>query len=205
MHPALALSLALSGLFALQAMAWPALAGFALLLAASPAVRAGWWPWVNKSRWLMLSIWLVLAYGLAGEPLAGLSWAPTLEGCALANLQLFRFLLTLAVLAWLFARLPAEALAAALWTLLSPLRASGWQVDRLVVRLSLVMAHLAEGAPRVRWQDLASLGEATVGGGAFASGASSLRLSVRPLAGSERAALWGLLLCWVAAVLWSFL
>jgi hypothetical protein len=58
----------------------------------------------------------------------------------------------LACLAWLFARLTREQLMAAIWGLLQPLKKLGMDVERLVVRLSLVIAHLADESLVKDWR-----------------------------------------------------
>lgn len=115
-----------------------------LVFCSAQGVVAGFLRFAKKSRWLLLMLWLVFAYGKPGEALFQLDWAPTLEGIAEANPHLFRLLLMLACLAWLFARLNREQLMAAIWGLLKPLMKLGMDVERLVVRLSLVIAHLAD-------------------------------------------------------------
>jgi hypothetical protein len=101
---------------------------------------------------LLLSLWLILAYGKPGEALADLAWAPTIEGMAEANLQVVRLLLTLLCLACLFVRLGRDGLLLALWGSLRPLAVLGVDCERLVVRLSLVLTHLQQPLPAGAWR-----------------------------------------------------
>jgi len=153
LHPSAAVLLWLAGVLSAQSLDY---AGGVLLLAlvfcTAQGVVAVFLRFAKKSRWLLLMLWLVFAYGKPGEALFQLDWAPTLEGIAEANLHLFRLLLMLASLAWLFARLTREQLMAAIWGLLKPLMKLGMDVERLVVRLSLVIAHLADERPVKDWR-----------------------------------------------------
>lgn len=182
LHPTSALLLWLISVVALQFVGYAALAGLLLaIVVLAPGAGAGWWRFVRRGRWLLLSLWLILAYGKPGEALFDLAWAPTYEGMLEANLQAVRLLLMLGCLAWLFHRLGHAGLFAALWGLLRPLARYGLDSERIVVRLSLVLDNLqtppAQGAwrqmlhpaslpaggperlqlslPRWRWQDTA--------------------------------------------------
>ena len=96
-------------------------------------------------RWLLLSVWLILAYGASGDALFDLTWMPTHEGVREATLHVARLVLMLGCLAWLFALLGNQGLLVALQSLLHPLSRFGLGSERLVVRLSLVMRNLQDG------------------------------------------------------------
>ena len=148
LHPAACLLSWLIMLAALQFLAWPALLAIGTLLAlAGGDVRRRWWRLLRRARWLLLSLWLILAYGSPGEALFDLPWAPTDAGAIDAGLHVLRLVLMLGSLAWLFERLPQDRLLAGLWVVARPLGALGLDVNRLVVRLSLVF-DLVQEAPR---------------------------------------------------------
>jgi energy-coupling factor transporter transmembrane protein EcfT len=133
-------------------------AGLLLLIAAvllqMPALTGRWWAYVFRARWLLLTLWLILAYNTPGEALHDLAWAPTYEGVAEANLQAARLVTMLACLAWLFLRLGHEGMIAGLWGLLQPVRALGFDVERVVVRLSLVLENLQEPPEKGAWKQM---------------------------------------------------
>jgi len=140
---------------ALQHFAWPALAlaaGVALI--SGTAVVRRWFRLIRRVRWLLLSLWLIMAYGIPGEAWQGYAWAPTYEGVDEASRQAVRLVLLLAALAWLFERLPRERMIAAFWGASRPLTWLGMDTERLVARLSLVF-ELAEHAPKPgHWREL---------------------------------------------------
>lgn len=155
MHPTAALIVWLFAVLVAQYVSYPALAGLLLMIFAStPQAFTPFLKFARRARWLLLSLWLILAYGKAGEALADLPWAPTLEGMAEANLQAVRLLVLLACLAWLFARLGRDGLLAALWGALRPFGGLGLDVERLVVRLSLVLEHLQKPMPKGAWRSM---------------------------------------------------
>lgn len=129
------------------------LLGLAIVLSAPEAARS-WLGYVWRARWLLLMLWAILAYNTPGEAFFDLSWAPTYEGLAEANLHAVRLLLMLACLAWLFKRLGHEGLLGALWGLLLPLRRSGVDIERLLVRLSLVLENLQSPPEKGAWKKM---------------------------------------------------
>lgn len=153
MHPTAVL---LAWLFAVLAAQYLAYAGLSVLvlvaLVAKPQARPLLVQFAKRGRWLFLSLWLILAYGKPGEAVADLAWGPTLEGMAEANLQACRLLAVLACLSWLFAHLGRDGLVSALWGALRPLASLGLDVERLVVRLSLVLDHLKQPLPAGAWK-----------------------------------------------------
>jgi energy-coupling factor transporter transmembrane protein EcfT len=160
-------------LVAIQFLGWFGLALLApgLLLAARQAV-AGWWRLLRRMRWLLLSVWLILAYGMPGDALLDLPWMPTHEGVYEASLHVARLAMMLACLAALFAALGKHGLLTALQCLLQPWARLGWASERLVVRLSLVMQNLQEALPKGAWRQMLD-GNAGVG-----DGVETLRVAV---------------------------
>jgi hypothetical protein len=128
------------------------LLAFGILLAMPSAGRL-WWNYVRRARWLLLSLWLIIAYNTPGEVFQNVAWAPTYEGMAEANLQAVRLIVMLACLAWLFGRLGRDGLVSALWGLLQPVQALG-DSRRLVVRLSLVLANLQSPPEKGAWRKM---------------------------------------------------
>lgn len=119
-------------------------------------VSAAWKPFCGlawRARWLFLSLWLILAYGQAGDAWGNFAWAPTLEGIAEANHQGLSLLVMLLALAVLFECLGQEGLLSGLWCLLKPLRHWGCDVTRVVVRVFLVMEALRHPLPRGAWKN----------------------------------------------------
>lgn len=164
-HPTSALIVWLISTITLQFVGYPWLAGLLLLvfLLARPALPA-WWRFIRRGRWLLLSLWLILAYGTPGEALFDFSWAPTYEGLAEANLQAVRLLLMLACLAWLFQRLGHAGLFAAIWGLMRPLTRLGVDSERMVVRLSLVLENLQTPLAQGAWRQMLHPGSVPAGG-----------------------------------------
>lgn len=158
LHPTAALMVWLSSVLAAQSLSYPGLAGLSLLIFLSaPAALRPCLKFIKRARWLLLSLWLILAYGKPGEALGDLIWAPTLEGMAEANLQSVRLLTVLACLAWLFTRLGRDGLLTALWGALRPLTFLGLDIERLLVRLSLVLTHLQNPLPAGEWKRILML------------------------------------------------
>ncbi|PKO31195.1 MAG: hypothetical protein CVU34_17945 [Betaproteobacteria bacterium HGW-Betaproteobacteria-7] len=155
MHPSCALIIWLASVLALQALGY----GGVLLLAAGVLLLGGgvlrpWWGYVRRARWLLLTLWLILAYNVPGEAFEDYSWAPTYEGIADANLHALRLIVMLGCLAWLFHRLGRDGLVSALWGLLRPCRAIGLDTERLVVRLSLVLDNLQTPQEKGAWRNM---------------------------------------------------
>lgn len=152
MHPSALLLLWTVGALGTQHISHP----LTYLLVAPLFLQRGafshWLAFLKRTRILLLSLWLILAYHTPGEALAGSDWAPTYEGVVEANLHAFRLIVLLACVAWLFLRLGHSGLVAALWGLLRPLMAWGLDAERLVVRLSLVLVHLEKPLPKGAWR-----------------------------------------------------
>ena len=159
-HPATRLVAWLALLVAVQC-----LSGTALLLACLGAPlsgrrvmrRGGRLIW--RARWLLLSLLLVFAWSVAGEPLWNGSLAPTREGVDEALKHLGRLLLVLVSVAAFLEFMPLADLLAATHALLSPFRRFGVDSDRGVVRLMLVLRYV-ETLPRPRdWKSLLEISE----------------------------------------------
>jgi len=145
-------------LIAIVAIQFVGLAGLvsvlAILMLAVRHSAAGWWRLVRRMRWLLLSVWLILAYGVPGDAVFDLAWMPTHEGVREATLHVARLILMLGCLAWLFSSLGKQGLLLALHALLHPLARFGIASERLVVRLSLVMQNLQNELPSGAWRSM---------------------------------------------------
>ena len=155
LHPTARIALWLLLLLAIQCLdGWPLVAAFAgLPLLGANALRRGR-KHVWRTRWLILSLFVVFAWGVAGEPLlAGVS-APTYEGLHEASLHLGRLLLVLMAVAAFLETMPVPELLGGTHQLLAPLRRLGFDPDRGVARLMLVLRYV-ETLPRPRdWRVL---------------------------------------------------
>jgi len=113
---------------------------------------------VRRTRWIMLSLWVIYAYSTPGQALAGQLgvFSPSREGLLDGGLQLMRLLVALAGLAILLDRLHRQQLMAGLYALFAPLQWLGLSRERLAVRLALTL-HYAEVAmlrETRSWQDV---------------------------------------------------
>jgi energy-coupling factor transporter transmembrane protein EcfT len=98
-------------------------------LALQRAIRLAW-----GARWLFLSLFVILAWGRAGEPVWGGAMAPSAEGLSEALTQVGRLLLVLMAVAVLRQRLSVPEFLTAAHRLLWPLRRCGVDTDRGIVR-----------------------------------------------------------------------
>ncbi|HEX9194780.1 MAG TPA: hypothetical protein VF854_02060 [Azonexus sp.] len=174
MHPSSALLVSLIAIVVIQFLG---LTGLALVFAVLLAVRsaaARWWQLLRRMRLLLLSVWLILAYGVSGDALFDLVWMPTYEGVLEATLHAARLILMLGSLAWLFNVLGKHGLLVALQSLLHPLSRFGIASERLVVRLSLVMQNLQVELPNGAWRNMLDGGTGPV------AGPETLRVEVPP-------------------------
>ena len=154
-HPAVPLLSWLSVVIALQFLGGAPLLCLLLLTALlGGGVRRRWWKLLRRARWLLLTLWLILAYGTPGDAWQALSWAPTEAGIYEATLHAARLVAMLGALAALFDRLPRLQLMAALWAFLRPLGALRIEAERLVVRMALVFDYLDKAPPRQSWRHL---------------------------------------------------
>ena len=171
LHPSTTFIIWLAAVLSVQFLGYVGLGvlGLAVLLSATAAVRP-WLDYVRRGRWLLLMLWIILAYSTPGEAFHDFPWTPTYEGLAEANLHAVRLLLILACLAWLFNRLGRDGLLCALWGLLLPLRRLGFDIERLLVRLSLVLDNLQTPPEKGAWKRM------LVSPPSFSQGPSLLRL-----------------------------
>jgi hypothetical protein len=155
LHPS---SLLIACLVALTSIQFAGMAGLlvalAVLLAVARPPAAAWWRLLVRMRWLLLSAWLIIAYGVPGDAWLDLAWLPTEQGMRDASLQVARLVFALGCLAWLFARLPAESLMVALVGLLPRAQRVGSTAERLAVRLWLVMELLLDSEQQPGWRDM---------------------------------------------------
>ena len=180
MHPTCALLVWLAAVLGVQFVGYLGMAvlcGVALLLAPQASMR--WLAYVRRAKWLLLTLWLILAYNTPGEAWLDRAWLPTHEGMAEASLQAARLVVMLVWLAWLFVRLGRDGLVSGLWGLLRPLRWAGLEVERLVVRLCLVLDNLQEPPEKGAWRRMLHV-EAP-----FARGPSALNLATLPWTGRD--------------------
>ena len=175
MHPSSALLISLTAIVVIQFLGLAGLAlVFAVLLLAVRNSAAGWWRLLRRMRWLLLSVWLILAYGASGDAVLDLAWMPTHEGAREATLHVVRLILMLGCLAWLFSLLGNQGLLVALQSLLHPLSRFGIGSERLVVRLSLVMQNLQTELPKGAWRNMLD------GDAVQVDGPETLRVEVPP-------------------------
>jgi len=111
-----------------------------------------WWAYLIRARWLLLTLWLILAYNIPGEAVFDIALAPTYEGISEANVHAMRLIVMLGGLAWLFVRLGRDGLVGALWGVLQPLAYFGVNSERLVLRLSLVLQNLESSSAPGNWR-----------------------------------------------------
>lgn len=107
---------------------------------------------IKRMRWLFLSLLLVYAYATPGEYLAflPLNVAPSYEGLHLGLMQIAKLLIAVASLSALFASASKSQLMAGLWTLLSPLRLVGLNVERFTVRMLLTLHYVEQMAVQTK-------------------------------------------------------
>lgn len=107
---------------------------------------------IKRMRWLFLSLLLVYAYATPGEYLSflPLNVAPSFEGLHLGLVQIAKLLIAVASLSALFASASKSQLMAGLWTLLSPLRLVGLNVERFTVRLLLTLHYVEQMAVQAK-------------------------------------------------------
>jgi energy-coupling factor transporter transmembrane protein EcfT len=165
LHPSSALIVWLAGIVASQYLGY---AGLALLAAAlllgAPGILRAWLGYVRRARWLLLTLWFILAFNTPGEAFLDQSWAPTYEGMAEANRQAVRLVIMLGLLAWLFARLGRDGLISGLWGLLQPFQRLGLDTGRVVIRLSLVLENLQIEHEKGAWKKMLAGDERFIGG-----------------------------------------
>ncbi|OGT12911.1 MAG: hypothetical protein A2342_07850 [Gallionellales bacterium RIFOXYB12_FULL_54_9] len=130
------------------------LAGGFVLLSAFILARHKLLQLLRRTRWIMLSLWLIYAYTTPGLTLLELPYGPSVEGLQEGGLQMMRLLAALAGLAILLDRLHRQQLISGLYSLFAPLQYMGLSRERLAVRLALTL-HYAEVAMlrSMSWQE----------------------------------------------------
>ncbi len=143
MHPTTRLVLWLFFLVAVQTLSGLPLLGAVLLMPVlGRRILQRGWKLIRRARWLLIMLFVILAWGSAGEPLWNSDVAPTHEGLSEALTHLGRLLLVLmAVAAFLETMLLPDLLAGSR-TLFKPLRHFGLDPDRGIVRLMLVLRYV---------------------------------------------------------------
>jgi energy-coupling factor transporter transmembrane protein EcfT len=155
LHPSSTLIAWLAAVISIQFMGYVGLGLFGLSLVLSVSLIARpWLDYVWRARWLLLMLWIILAYNTPGDALHDVAWAPTYQGLAEANLHLLRLVLVLGCLAWLFRRLSEDQLLSALWGVLLPLERLGVDAERLLVRLALVLENLQVPLEKGAWKKI---------------------------------------------------
>lgn len=132
-----------------------------------PEAMPRWRRLAYRTRWLLLSLLVILSVSVAGTPFwDSLPAGPTREGLEAASVQCGRLLLVLAAVAALLEATPLPVLMAGCHGLLRPLDRLGLNSDRAVARLSLTL-HYAESLPRPSdWRALLQpIHEGTAGNG----------------------------------------
>ena len=154
-HPTTRLILWLLFLVAVQSLSGlPLVAVILLMPLFGKAVLKRGWLLIRRARWLLLTLFVILAWGGAGEPLWNSDFAPTQEGVSEALTHLGRLLLVLMAVAAFLETMSLPELFAASHTLFKPLRHFGLDPDRGIVRLMLVLRYV-EKLPRPRdWKSL---------------------------------------------------
>ena len=102
----------------------------------------------RRTRWVMISLWLIYAYTTPGQALFDSSVSPTKEGLLDGGLQLMRLLVALAGLAMLLERLHRQQLIAGLYSLLAPLQWFSLSREKLAIRLALTLQYAEAGMLR---------------------------------------------------------
>ena len=164
LHPATRLSAWLALLALIQLLSETALfaAFLAVPLAGRAAMRRGG-RLIWRARWLLVSLFFVFAWGVAGDPLWDGAFSPTREGIGAALQHLARLSLSLMSVAALLETLPLADMLAGTRVWLAPCRRLGLDADRGVVRLMLALRYV-ETLPRPRdWKSLLDLPESIDG------------------------------------------
>ncbi len=187
LHPATRLVVWIALVAFSQLARGPALGGFGLVV----MVLAGWlarrraWRLLRRSRFLVLVLVVLFGFFTPGEAvmpaLAGL--APTHEGLALALLHGLRLVLVVLLVALLLETTDEHALVAGLITLASPLAGLGLSVERLAVRVLLVLRYV-ETPPAGGWRAL-------IGDEGMVSPSEALSVNVATLRWWDRVAMVG--------------
>ncbi|MBK7356730.1 CbiQ family ECF transporter T component [Propionivibrio sp.] len=163
-HPTTCLLVWLLLLLVVQLLSGTTLAAALLLLPAlGTAVLQRGSGLVRRARWLLLSLLVVFSWGIPGDPLWNGALSPTYEGLFEGLTHLGRLVLVLMAVAAFLEAMSLQDLLAATHALLGPLRRLGFDPDRSVVRLMLVLRYV-ETLPRPRdWRALLDLPATNLG------------------------------------------
>lgn len=193
LHPTTRLILWLLTLLAVQFLdGWLLALAFLILPVLGRTVLQRGWRLVWRTRWLLLSMFAIFSWGVVGQPIWEGMGAPSQEGLVDAFTHLGRLLLVLVSVAALLEGMPMSDLLTATHGLLAPFRRAGFDGDRGVVRLMLVLRYV-ETLPRPRdWRQLLDAPDVV--------GRERVMLDVHPLRGVDYLALLlaVLLLVWYA-------
>jgi len=162
MHPVSSLMLWLLLLIVVQSLSGLYLLAVALCLFGvfGRSVLPGWRRLLWGARWLLLSLFCILAWGDPGQPVWECALAPSHEGLMSALNHLGRLSVMLLWVAIVRQRMSVRDLLSAAYRLLAPLRRFGVDATPGIVRLLLVMRQL-EAIPRLRdWRLLFDAGPA---------------------------------------------
>ncbi|MCM8593752.1 hypothetical protein [Accumulibacter sp.] len=118
---------------------------------------------VARSRWLLASLWLILAWGVPGEAIWDAPLSPSREGVFDASVQLARIALLLFSVAVLRQTMALPELMTGIHRLLGSLRPLGLNPDRGVVRLLLVLEYLDQAPRPAVWHELIDMPESSAG------------------------------------------
>lgn len=156
-HPAGILGLWILIVIGLQFSGWAICGSLALaIFLSAPKSLPRFLKTLYRNRFLLLALWLVIAYQTPGDLWHDFKFAPTDQGIHAAWLQTARLALMLAALTWLHNVLKADAFLLALYTLLKPLAFFHLKTERFIVRLALVLENFEKTPPKLSlssWQE----------------------------------------------------
>jgi hypothetical protein len=153
LHPAVFLLGWFILLLTAQFLAMSTMLCLLLLLCIERQSLRRWKQYLLRSRWLLLTISLVISYSQPGLLFMDLAWAPSHEGMRAAVQHLLALVLVLGGLALVMTRLSRADLVLAIHALLRFLLPSAW-VERSVGRLALVFEYLEESPQPREWKTL---------------------------------------------------
>lgn len=155
-HPAGILGLWILVVLGLQFSGWVVCGSLALaFFLFTPTIIPRFFKSLWRNRFLLIALWLIIAYQTPGDIWNDLPLAPTDQGIYAAWLQTVRLALILVALTWLQTFLDQNAFVLALLTLLKPLQFFHIQTERFVVRLLLVLENFEQSPPKISlssWQ-----------------------------------------------------
>ena len=157
LHPATRLAGWLAVIVFIQLARGPILWGFGFVVVALGLLfaRRRGLRLVRRARFLLVTVVVLFAFFTPGEVLlSALGRAsPTREGLVLAASHGVRLLSVLVVVALLLETIDERTLVSGLMSLVAPLRVIGFPVERLALRMLLVMAYV-EQPPEGGWKAL---------------------------------------------------